>query len=84
MKQTVLIESCEVGKNHILNCINLGELPFLRLKEVIETKSGYAFYFIRLQFDQNSNEVLVRLQKELELIICNLSEIHLKFEYLNS
>lgn len=78
MKQMILIETNEQGKQHIFGMLGK-ELDFLKLSQPIKINKGYALYFTRLEFSKRSYSRLKLLESELKLMAGNY-----KFEYYNS
>ena len=78
MKQTILIETSELGKIHLYDLIDIKELNYLRLIDCVKIKGGYALYLKRLNFSHQTSQSLNILKAKLVLLGLN------KFEFLNN
>lgn len=77
---SILIETNEVGKEHIFDEIKNGNLSFLKLSGMYELgDQQYAFYFKRIILSPKSGFELRTLQAQLKLLMACC-----KFEYLYS
>ncbi|MBJ8478375.1 hypothetical protein I6M70_03200 [Acinetobacter pittii] len=79
MKQTLLVETNDAGKFHILELIKEGKLNSLKMEIPIKTVHGHAIYFKRLNFSTSSVSELNFLKSSLTLIGGQF-----KFEYINT
>ncbi|EXR42299.1 MULTISPECIES: hypothetical protein [Acinetobacter calcoaceticus/baumannii complex] len=78
MKQTLLVETNEAGKLHIWELIKEGKLKSVKMDPPIKTLQGYAIYFKRLNFTDQSVDEISFLKASLSI----MKSKH-KFEYLN-